>query len=236
MSNKVILIFLSQSGRERKIMATKLQKKAPQTKKTGKKAITTLDAVSKPLISFLDDTKKMIQCVKSTPVFDGKQAYNCFWCTLPIKNSPLGCPIKSIPIYKNKNTAPELLYSIEQQPNENKYLTTGIFCSFNCIKAYIIANRHDFTFNNSTRLLANMYAEITGDNNPVTIEPAPHMSLLMMYGGTLTPEQYQESFNRVIYIDRGVISMYPISYMYEETTKLCCPLQSSIPLISANVQ
>lgn len=193
----------------------------PKVMKLTKSKTTTLIGQTKPIVSFVDDSKKIIQCINSTPCFISDVKYNCFWCTLSVDNKPIGCPIKSVPIYTNKLTRQkidgnEFSSRIEQLAPEKKFVTRGIFCSFNCVKAFIEYNTHDFTFYNSTRLLAEMYSLLTDNYEPVVIKPAPHMSMMIMYGGTLTPQQYRASFNRTLYIDKGTFTMIPLSIMYEE--------------------
>lgn len=190
-----------------------------------KYAITSLGDATKVNITYVDNTKKIIQCVNSTPKFDSSQKYNCYWCTLPIENAPLGCPTKLICHYKTKIhqvkdgetlTRMEPHQRQDEQHLPSNYVTYGIFCSFNCVKAHINANVHDFKYQNSIRLLTRMYSEVTGDTGPVTIRPSPDKSLMMMYGGPMTPQQYVQSFNKITYIDRGTTNMFPMSLLYEE--------------------
>lgn len=189
-----------------------------------KKKATTLGAVSKHITSFVDHTKKTVQHVQSTPVFDQDREYKCFWCDLPVDHTPLGCPIKQIPIYSSKKVKlrnnEEYTVQIAQQDNRNKFLTEKVFCSFNCVKGFIDANTHDDYYCNSSRLLALMYSVIMGVDGPVTITPAPCKSTMIAYGGWLTPEQYRRNFERVRYEDTGVISMFPVSRLFEEEEQI----------------
>ena len=44
---------------------------------------------------------------------------------------------------------------------EEYYQTDGVFCSFNCCKAFIEDNKHKRVYDNSSLLLLKMYNEIT---------------------------------------------------------------------------
>lgn len=187
-----------------------------------KKKATTLGTVAKHITSFVDHTKKIVQHHHSTPVFEEGRKYSCFWCSLPVDKAPLGCPIKQIPVFASKKIRlrnnEEHVVQIVQQENNNKFMTEKVFCSFNCVKAFIEANSWNDYYINSTRLLALMYCLITDTDGPIKIHPAPCKSIMIQYGGNLTPEQYRTNFERVLYVDRGKFSMYPISQMYEEVS------------------
>lgn len=144
------------------------------------------------------DTKKTIQCVYNTPKFNHEKTYHCMWCTFKIDDDPLGCPL-----YLKKKL----------------FVTYGVFCSFNCIKAHVQNHEHDAKFSNSIRLLALMYTTVTGKITPVTIDAAPHIALLSIYGGNMSELQYKQTFNRIIYTEKGLIQMFPITTLYEEEEK-----------------
>lgn len=189
-----------------------------------KKKATALGAVSKHITSFVDHTKKTVQHVQSTPVFDQDREYKCFWCDLSVDHTPLGCPIKQIPIFSTKKVKlrnnEEYTVQIAQQENQHKFVTEKVFCSFNCVKGFIDANTWNDYYCNSSRLLALMYSIIMGVDGPVSITPAPCKSIMTAYGGCLTSEQYRKNFERVHYKDSGVISMFPVSQLFEEEDQI----------------
>ena len=187
---------------------------------TRKRKATTLGTTAKHITSFVDHTKRIVQLHHSTPVFDENRHYDCFWCSLPVDHAPLGCPIKQIPVFAQKkirlrNNEESTIY-MAQVENTDKFITDKVFCSFNCVKAFIDANSWNDYYGNSTRLLALMYLLITNTKGPVSITPAPCKSMMVQYGGSMTPEQYRASFERVLYVDRGRLTMHPISHVYEE--------------------
>lgn len=146
-------------------------------------------------------TKKPTNTVQITPILQPDRDYNCWWCTLSASN-PVGCPIKYLPVYDKKDRQREKVI-------EKKYVTQGIFCCFNCAKAYALAKSHDATYRNSVKLIADM------SDNP-RIQPAPDMMLLSQYGGDMREEQYRASFDRILYINDGTLEMFPVTTIFIE--------------------
>jgi len=173
-------------------------------------------------ISFYDEKndKCMITMIDwlNQDKFPTKTDKSCFWCRHSFTTNPLGCPIKYInnrieksyishitkdKYYMKENiTKTKLLntlniklegYDIKQCEKEY-YLTDGIFCSFNCIVAFVNDNSHNNFYNESKMLLNIMYNEIN-DKKPTKIKPAPHWRLLKDYGGTLTIDEFRSTFN-----------------------------------------
>lgn len=77
-----------------------------------------------------------------------------------------------------------------------KFITTGLFCSFNCTQAFINdeVKKNNFMYKSSTYLLANMYKYYTGKYHHEQIPSAPSYELLVNYGGKLTIEKFRDSF------------------------------------------
>ena len=84
---------------------------------------------------------------------------------------------------------------IDIKPIETEYyLTDGIFCSFNCLIAYIYDNSHDAFYSESKMLTYNMYKDIVGKETK-KIKAAPHWRLLKEYGGPFSIIDFRKSFN-----------------------------------------
>jgi len=167
----------------------------------NRRKVTNLDTPTKDTV--LDvETKKMVQYVSSSVNFARGKRYRCWWCTLFIDAEPIGCPIN---VHHDTKT----------------YSTEGVFCSFNCVKAYIDEReRVDVIYKNSHTLLAHMVCDMRGIMQPVTIDPAPDKRLLADYGGYMTDDQYRNCFDRMLYIEKGIIKMFPTTTIFQEEEKL----------------
>lgn len=176
---------------------------------------------------------------------DGKTRYKCFWDrnTIPENLQPIGCPIKYIPSRVTKTYNSEItkeVYTISEPITEKRrlqvehkgdtrlvtdvkgyYETDGVFCSFNCCMAFIDdpENRNNPLYQYSESLLLTLYNELHDTDNIKEIMPAAHWRTLCDFGGHLTIEQLRESFNKVRYIDHGIISFVSLGKMFEDKIK-----------------
>ena len=103
--------------------------------------------------------------------------------------------------------------------NREGYICDGIFCSFNCCKAYIKENKHNILYEKSDMLLTKLYTDITNIKD-ISINPAPSWRLLEEYGGQLTINQFRENFNKITYEYHGFVKnlllFKSIGNLYEE--------------------
>ena len=103
--------------------------------------------------------------------------------------------------------------------NKDYYSTDGIFCSFNCCKAFIKENKHNKLYENADILLTKLYEDMYNVKN-IVINPSPNWRLLIEYGGYLTIQQFRDNFNKTTYESHGVIRntdiFKPIATLYEE--------------------
>lgn len=172
--------------------------------------------------------------------------YNCFWDRHPFDSDPLGCPIKYVSNKGVKNYFSEISkdnYIIKENITKKKFdkitydnhlrngncngigvinneyfETDGIFCSFNCIKAFIKDNKHNCLYQHSEYLMYKLYNETFNTNSKnIVINPAPHWRLLKEYGGNLSIDKFRESFNRSTFVFKGNKQLFkPVSFLYEE--------------------
>lgn len=100
------------------------------------------------------------------------------------------------------------------------YETDGIFCSFNCCKAFISDNKHKPMYDSSNRLLIQMYNQIFETKINI-IKEADDWRLLKKAGGMISIEKYRDNFNHVNYEYHGYISdiCKPIGHLWEEHIK-----------------
>jgi len=192
-------------------------------------------------ISFLDEAKKIHKCSVSIINFDTdndhKITYHCFWDRHQFTTKPIGCPINYISNIATKKYYSEIskdTYTINENIPFNKYVednkikitnnyyyeTDGVFCSFNCVMAFILDNKHEYKYFNSINLLTKMYNDML-NSNMNTICPAPHWRLLNEYGGTMTIQEFRSAFNKIDYENHGYI--YPrqksVGILYEQKLK-----------------
>lgn len=188
-------------------------------------------------------TVSMIDFQNNRHVGEGKK-YKCFWDrdAIPKNIQPIGCPIKYVPnkatksyhseISKEKYTIVENVTDKKAKKLEKKndpritieqknyYQTDGIFCSFNCCMAYIQApeNKHNPLYRHSESLLLKMYNDLNPEEKMIEIVPAPHWRTLQEFGGHLDIEHFRESFNKVSYVDHGIVCV-SIGRLYEDQLK-----------------
>ena len=105
----------------------------------------------------------------------GKEIYlsnfRCYNCHHQFKNKPFFLPI-------------------DYCPTTNRYKITGNFCSPNCVKSYA---HNDIIYSKKIHLVGEMYKKLFGYN--YLIKFAPPIQILKDYGGSMTIEEYRESFN-----------------------------------------
>jgi hypothetical protein len=100
----------------------------------------------------------------------------CYHCRHNFNMQPLSIPIK-------------------YYPKENKFDSDGVFCSFNCMLAYI-HERNSFIYKDSGCHINLLYKMLYGVKNSKII-PAPSWKLLKNYGGTLSIEEFRKTFDTI---------------------------------------
>lgn len=206
-----------------------------------------LDIIKKTpdVVSFLDESKRLRKCSVSTVVLNGECKYKCYWDKYDIPDGvqPIGCPLKYIPSKVVKTYVSEInkeTYKITEVVTDKKrkeieemkdsrfaidkrgyYETDGVFCSFNCVMAWILdtENKRDPLYSMSMPLLLQMYNDLNPEEKVVEILPAPHWRLLEGFGGHLNIEKYRESFNKILYVYHGIITCVGIGRLYEDNLK-----------------
>lgn len=168
---------------------------------------------------------------------------HCFWCRHSFTSCPIGCPINYVnpmieksytsQITKDKYYMRENVSSAKLKELESKmpssaveirtfpngyYQTDGIFCSFNCMLAFILSKYYDSFYANSFHLMHGMYEQFVGKKMiQHKILPAPDWRLLKSYGGTLSIEEYRRSFNHIEYKEMfHITDMRALSKVYHE--------------------
>lgn len=162
---------------------------------------TTIVSKNKVVWTDKDETKRTINFRSvQTTIVDGVK-YSCWWCRLPIDNHPIGCPLTK---------------------KGDVYSTEGVFCSVNCVKAYLLEYcENNAKYHNSFMLLGLMAKELLkktdpSHTGPVIITPSPPWYFLKNYGGDLTPEQYKKKIGNMLFGLKGVIKTHPITLLFTE--------------------
>ena len=189
------------------------------------------------------DTKNlsvtMIDYIKKQQLPDSV-GERCWWCRNPFDTMPIGCPIRYEPqsiiktftsdVSKEHFVLEQPLPSDEKVDDEEHtilpayYETDGIFCSFNCCRAFIEEQQTNtqtkHMYKESLYLLMMLYSNIHG-HFPSKMKPAPSWRLLKEYGGYMTIHEFRNGFNVNCYNQKGFIGELPIikplGRVFEET-------------------
>jgi hypothetical protein len=175
-------------------------------------------------MTFLGSSKQVHKC--NISMIDFKSSvninmlrYHCYWCRNPFNTLPIGCPIKYKPrIISSKYTSVatgndyQIDESVSSSQNLNGnnvvsepyYQTDGVFCSFNCCKAFADDNVLKPFYLNSNMLLIRLYNE-TFNVNTSSITPAPHWRTINHYGGFMSITEFRDSFDKIEYHDHGIV-------------------------------
>ena len=119
--------------------------------------------------------------------------FQCWWCTLTFKGMPRFMPLSIEPISNgpigNVLTASEL----KQIINRKAILipTKGIFCTVNCVAAYIYVHIHDLADRlNKIAMLKYVY-ELQTKKKIKDIQPSPPPTDMVQFGGNMSIQQYR---------------------------------------------
>lgn len=148
---------------------------------------------------------------------------NCFWCRHPFQSYAIGCPISihfQNEIKDSKSPFSDNIDTIHVYSDQYHYEIDGVFCSFNCCKAYIEDNECDPFYSSSLSLLYKLYEDF---NNKGEIHTAPSWRLLREYGGELTIEEFRENARMMTYEFREharLIEYQSIGWVYDNNYAL----------------
>ena len=96
----------------------------------------------------------------------------CWWCCHTFESTPLSMPYK-------------------HDERRNKFYTSGNFCSWSCMKTYVIdkygCNRGGLICGNMVMMRRKIFDKIG------TIQKAPHRQKLNVFGGSMTIEEFREN-------------------------------------------
>lgn len=191
--------------------------------------ITSIEAIeNSEVLQFMDETRKLHKCILSKIDFSGGDTYSCYWCRHPVVEAPIGCPTKYVPsmihkcyfseINKERFMVKESVLSMTTgedviEEKNDYYETDGIFCSLECVMAFIKENKKNPLYSDSEILLG----RIAGRK----VEPAPHWRLLKPYGGHLDIKDFRKIKN-MEYVPNGIHKPFfkSIAHTFEQKIKL----------------
>ena len=182
-----------------------------------------LEKESEMSYSFLDEKKRAVNClvpmvdVLTSGALPNETPVRCFWDHHPFTARPVGCPIKYVGSMIEKSYISSITkehYFMRGNVTENRlkelnpdavtvsispiprnyYLTTGNFCSFNCVVAWINEHKKSAQYEDARALLAAMYRDLFGQPMKAIL-PAPDWRLLACYGGSFSIDEFRQSFN-----------------------------------------
>lgn len=163
------------------------------------------DKKSKRSIYFIDPNKEkvkmwvnMVDIVQAGALPRFTNEY-CWWCRSSFTTHPIGCPLRyhseNLPPLKKKRAIKRLLdANLPVDDGIDFFETEGIFCTFPCVKAYIIDNlskSDNNDYRRSLTLLTFMYQKLMGEKQ--MIPAAGSWKTLINYGGHLTPEEFRSA-------------------------------------------
>lgn len=120
----------------------------------------------------------------------------CWWCCHPFEGAPCTLPIKYDPLRK-------------------RFTFCGLFCSWNCVKAYNF-ERSDYKRYYCSTLISLLIGQIYGIPKALGIKPAPPRQTLKMFGGYLEIHEFRQPSD----IDAYQINLARFNYVHPEITEI----------------
>lgn len=114
----------------------------------------------------------------------------CWWCCYQFDTQPICAPVKYI-------------------PSKDIFKVIGCFCSFNCAKAHMLSIKAT-----DISLISFLQKKINGKYTK--FEKAPPKEILKKFGGSVSINEYRDSFTNVISFNK---IDYPMSYIPSQLEK-----------------
>ena len=166
---------------------------------------------SKRSVSFLDPHKGQVKLwgvmidltsMGPLPRYTSKP---CWWCRNKFSHHPIGCPVryntqKEKGIYKDRVEERFTELNLPLEDGNDFFETEGLFCTFPCVKAYIIdqiSRTGSPKYKKSLTLLTLLYLKLTGEVSSIPV--AGTWKLTMDWGGHMTPQEYRASSGMLEY-------------------------------------
>ena len=123
----------------------------------------------------------------------------CWYCSRTFKGRPWFEPQSIEPVCDVSSggmlSKKELINSINKK--SVSIVINGIFCSCNCVRAYIDLHTRDISErHNKIEMLKYIYEIFTGKKIP-DIQPSPPPTEMIQYGGYITSQDYQQKIEQL---------------------------------------
>lgn len=178
---------------------------------------------------------EIVSSDKITTTTQHPNQYWCFWDRHEFQHQPIQCPISyGSAIITNKcisHQTSDVYYIYNEMPDTYKknvknldpivdykksyYETDGVFCSFECCKAFIEDNVLDPKYSDSMFLLNKMYMDMYGIP-PKNLKTAPHWRLLKEYGGNFDIDLFRQHGDFEMIKNVAMPECLPLSKIYKE--------------------
>ena len=166
-----------------------------------------LNEKSKRAYYFLDTHKtqnkywcNMIDVLNNGPL-PSSTSKPCWWCRHSFNSRPIGCPTSYYPCSSDCVDTARVKEKLEDAglPTDTLdfFETDGMFCSFPCVKAYILDKGAKAKYKNSAGLLSLLFKLVHGMY--MEIPRAPSWMVLKAYGGHLTILEFRATFGKLAY-------------------------------------
>lgn len=121
----------------------------------------------------------------------------CWWCCHQFDTCPCTLPTKYDPLRK-------------------RFTFIGVFCSWNCAKAYNF-DKLDHRKAERSELITLLVKELYSVEEAICINPAPYRQCLKMFGGYMTIEEFRDQQNCV---DSYLMNLIKYNYVHPEITEV----------------
>ena len=121
----------------------------------------------------------------------------CWWCCHKFDTAPCTLPTKYDPLRK-------------------RFTFAGIFCSWNCTKAYNF-ERNDYRQGERAGLISLLIQQIYGIREAIIIKAAPPRQTLKMFGGYKTIEEFR---SQNVGVDAYHMNLFNYQYIYPEINEM----------------
>ena len=105
--------------------------------------------------------------------------------------------------------------SLPTSYNKDVFETRGHFCSWECMKAFVVYSKDDVKFNKFS-LITLMRSSM---NLFTTLICAPHREMLIAFGGKMSIEEFRSSNDIYTYLPGPMIKLNPL---IEKNTNISC--------------